>query len=731
MKKIVSIIISILLIAALTSIAFAKDQLEVEQKEVVVEEKANEDLKEEVAFLSSEESEEKDVVQRAKGVTEEMANANYWKNHALGSADDVIMTPGEIETKNNLFLASEETNMYDLEAIEEDRKFNAKNVRESLAGEIEKEFKYDNWSYLNGKQITEKEFNNYKEALKKAIEKTGYIGEQHYRYAVGVKRTNMGCAPTTDFLGISEGDYDNEIYSASLDVNEPFVIMQKCIFKGNMFYWGYSNNCSGWILADDLAICKNKAEWLDSWKVELDGKDFIVVTQDEIVLEPSKELAYSSEVKLTMGTVLKLVPEDTEKEIGERGTWNNYVVYLPTRNSEGKYEKKMALIAEHNSVSVGYLPMTQGNILDVAFSCLGNRYGWANQFDSLDCSGFTRTIYKCFGLVLPRNTNWQTAVESTVVNVEGLDEVKKEKLIETLPIGSLLFMKGHITMYIGSEDEINYVINDVGSLADTDTEKVLSQLSVIINPLTVRRGASYEYATWLKSIKKIVIMPNFINLADCDVEVLHDRVLESFVVTLSYKGQVLTENVNYSVGIETNPDTKITTMTMTGINNCIGTTQAILDPASPCSKHTVVEDKGIAATCTTPGLTEGKHCSVCGEVIVKQEIIPAFGHDWEDRYTVDKMCTGTEDGIMSIHCKNCDAVKNQMPFSKSTKPINPDTDDPSDPVGTGDSEGQQIAFWLLIMICAAGIIFITASTGIVMTNGKKIYLKVIDKFRRK
>ena len=37
-----------------------------------------------------------------------------------------------------------------------------------------------------------------------------------------------------------------------------------------------------------------------------------------------------------------------------------------------------------------------------------------------------------------------------------------------------------------------------------------------------------------------------------------------------------------------------------------------------CIVHTVVIDKGILPTCTQSGLTEGKHCGVCGEILARQ-----------------------------------------------------------------------------------------------------------------
>ena len=59
----------------------------------------------------------------------------------------------------------------------------------------------------------------------------------------------------------------------------------------------------------------------------------------------------------------------------------------------------------------------------------------------------------------------------------------------------------------------------------------------------------------------------------------------------------------------------------------------------PALGHTEVVDDAIAPTCTEKGKAEGKHCSVCNTIIVAQTDIAALGHDLEHHNKKDATCT--------------------------------------------------------------------------------------------
>ena len=69
----------------------------------------------------------------------------------------------------------------------------------------------------------------------------------------------------------------------------------------------------------------------------------------------------------------------------------------------------------------------------------------------------------------------------------------------------------------------------------------------------------------------------------------------------------------------------------------------------PATGHTPVIAPAVRETCTTDGLTEGKHCSKCGTVFVRQNVIPATGHTFGGWVTV-REATCTKQGVEERTC---------------------------------------------------------------------------------
>ena len=84
-------------------------------------------------------------------------------------------------------------------------------------------------------------------------------------------------------------------------------------------------------------------------------------------------------------------------------------------------------------------------------------------------------------------------------------------------------------------------------------------------------------------------------------------------------------------------------------------------------EHNVVIDEAVSATCTEMGLTEGAHCSKCGEVLLAQTEVPALGHTAADAVKeneIEPTCTtaGSYDSV--VYCSVCDAE-----LSRETKSV--------------------------------------------------------------
>ncbi|MEO2280475.1 SH3 domain-containing protein [Pseudoalteromonas pernae] len=354
--------------------------------------------------------------------------------------------------------------------------------------------------YVDGTALTQADFERYHaNTNKEAVKPTNAV-----RFGMVVTRTSLRTFPTDDRVLNSEMDADLDRFQESgAFPGEAVAILHESADK--QWYLVAAYNYTAWVKKSAIAIGDKGT--ISNY---MQAKDFIVVTGDKVdtTFVPNKPRV--SEVQLDMGVRLPLMPKDKIAHLTHgQNSFASYIVKLPVRNDDGSLDFKAALLPRSSDVNVGYLPLTSYNLIAQGFKFLGERYGWGHDYNARDCTGFVGEIYKTFGVLMPRNSSWQGAGEYgqnwRFDKTATLEE--KHQVLSQMKVGDLIYIPGHVMMYIGDYEGQPYVIHDVKGLGyikgDGDFyDGALNGVSVTpLLPLYLNSKTSYLDRTY--AIKRI------------------------------------------------------------------------------------------------------------------------------------------------------------------------------------------------------------------------------------
>lgn len=227
------------------------------------------------------------------------------------------------------------------------------------------------------------------------------------------------------------------------------------------------------------------------------------------------------------------------------------------------------------------------------------------------------------------------------------------------------------------------VVSTPGIISDKTYLNPLNVLAAGITQITV-------YPTYNPALKKTYTLRigenGSVDIAQAEITLSEKSYIytgnpQKPKVTVTMHGTALTENKDYTIRYENNIAVGTATVTVTGAGLFCGQTAipyTIQSSAAKPHTHVTVIDEAVPATCTTPGLTEGSHCSECGLVFTTQQVVNALGHDWASDFSIDIPATKTSTGEMSLHCKRCNERSRitEIPKLTDNNAGNNDSDDP-------------------------------------------------------
>ena len=246
--------------------------------------------------------------------------------------------------------------------------------------------------------------------------------------AITIKNSQIRVFPTVLPLfynpqKVAEGfpfDYNQ---NSGIKINTPIMISH--LSKDKAWAFVQSSFANGFIPTSDLAYVDNtiiKTFYQSHYYVAI--KDNVAVYKNGIFKETIK-----------LGTILPKSPLGKFFVVNQHHNLQGYV---------------QTIDVPQEALALNALTFNAYNVQHIINELIHEPYGWGESFFKRDCSALTRDYFAAFGVFLNRNSSQQIK-NGNLISLKELDEkIKKAKIVqEGIPFRTLLYLKGHIMLYVG------------------------------------------------------------------------------------------------------------------------------------------------------------------------------------------------------------------------------------------------------------------------------------------
>lgn len=294
----------------------------------------------------------------------------------------------------------------------------------------------------------------------KWIENADYKNIDSKKYkAITVRHTDVKALPTSsafyrDPRKTGEGfpfDYNQ---NSSLHINIPLYISH--FSKDKRWAFVRASYSFGWVKTSDLALVSS--DFIKTFK----NDNYAMVIKDNLRL-------FNDGKDVSIIKVGALFPISKDQ---------HYIV--ASRDSKGRAHIEKVKAQKPNILAQKPLPFTAENVAMLAKEFYGEPYGWGGSYECRDCSATTRDFLGAFGIFLRRNSSKQ-AQDGESISIRGLaKQMKKKKIIqEAEPFRSLLYVPGHIVLYLGEYKGEPVIMHTYWGIRKKDTTKIITARTII------------------------------------------------------------------------------------------------------------------------------------------------------------------------------------------------------------------------------------------------------------